>query len=517
MFRLSLALFLFTASRLCAQQERVDLNAIYKIKTAEFGFTAGKPNSQLADLAFHLTDLYGPRLTNSPQFRRAADWAIKQLRDWGIGNVHTEKWTAPANSPRPSWECTYFNASMVEPTYQQLIGGPQPWTPATPGSVTAEVIVPHGPDTLEEIESMRGKYTGKILLGGTGAPTPLPLPEASLVQRYTPEELAKRSAEKIRVLNPFPPSPAPSSFDAEIDKKIDEFWVRENPLAVIMSGDGMPSPVPFQGGTFLSVFRREGPPPSTTVFLAAEHYNRIARLVARNIPVKVQLEIRTAVDESFKDESFNIIGEIPGGSKKDEVVMVGAHLDSWAAGTGATDNGIGCAVIMEAMRILHGLKLPMDRTVRMALWSGEEGGVLGSKGYVKEHAADLHEKLSVYLNLDHGTGRIQGIYLRHNQSARPIFEDWFASMKDLTLGAVLIRNDEEDMPGQGSDHMSFDAAGLPAFSFLQDALDFDTRTRHTNMDTFDRIQFEDAEQMAVVVASFLYNAATRPDKLPRKE
>ena len=258
--------------------------------------------------------------------------------------------------------------------------------------------------------------------------------------------------------------------------------------------------------------------------LAGEHYNRIARLLDRNIPVKLQIEIRTEVDDSYKDGSVNVIAEIPGGAKKDEVVMIGAHLDSWPYATGATDNAIGSAVAMEAMRILHQSGLKMDRTVRLALWSGEEQGRLGSRAYVKQHFADPadmqlkpeHEKLSAYFNLDGGTGKIQGIYLRRNEMARPIFRDWFRALADITAG-IVAPGDIDDSSLAYSDQNSFDEVGLPAFMFLQDPLDFQTRTLHTNMDTLDRIQLPDAEQMAVVVASFLYNAATRAEKMPRKD
>jgi carboxypeptidase Q len=505
------------------QRESVDLNAIHKIKTAELGLTGDKPKSQIADLAFYLTDQFGPRLTNSPQFRRSADWAVQHLRDWGISNVHLETWPTPARRPIPGWECAYFNVSMVDPTYQQLIGVPQTWSPATPGIVIAEAILAESPRTMEEFGSKRGKFTGKIILTG-GPPYQLPLPETPLARRYTAEELTSLTTESIRVWNPFPPGPDPDDFDAVNMQKIEEFWAREKPLAVLLSGKGYDSTTVFQGGTLLAGNLVEGANPKPMAILAAEHYNRIARLLVRNVPVKVQLEIRTAVDDTLKNESFNVIGEIPGGAKKEEVVLVGAHLDSWAAATGATDNAIGCAVVMEAMRLLRDLKLPMDRTVRMALWGGEEQGRLGSRAYVKEHFADPadmrlkpeHEKLSAYFNLDGGSGRIRGIYLRHNEMVRPIFEGWFAALKDLTSGAVSMGDIDDEKP-VFSDQMSFDAVGLPAFQFLQDPLDFETRTLHTNMDTFDRIQIADAEQMAVVVASFLYNAATRADQLPRKE
>ncbi len=235
------------------------------------------------------------------------------------------------------------------------------------------------------------------------------------------------------------------------------------------------------------------------------------------MPVKLSFDIGT---EFTKDtDSFNVIGEIPGTTKPDEVVMVGGHFDSWHYGTGATDNAAGSAVALETLRLLKTLNLKMDRTVRLALWGGEEEGLLGSQAYVKAHFADTtvmkptaeHDKFAGYFNIDNGTGRIRGIYLQGNEMVRPIFEQWFAALKDLTPGAITIRNTG------GTDHQSYDAVGLPGFQFIQDPMDYDTRTHHSNMDVYDRIQAADMEQMAVIEAVFVYNAATRPDRLPRKD
>jgi Zn-dependent M28 family amino/carboxypeptidase len=254
------------------------------------------------------------------------------------------------------------------------------------------------------------------------------------------------------------------------------------------------------------------------VSITAEHYNRIARLVEHNVPVKLQFDIKTQFDTSNTD-SFNVVAEIPGSTKPNELVMVGGHFDSWHYGTGATDNGAGSAVAMEVMRILKSLDLKMDRTVRMALWGGEEEGLLGSAAYVKEHFADPavmkptmeHGNFSSYFNVDNGTGRIRGIYLQGNEMARPIFESWFAALKDLTPGVITIRNTG------GTDHQSYDRVGLPGFQFIQDPMDYDTRTHHSNMDVYDRIQQADMEQMAIIEAAFVYNAATRPERFPRKD
>ena len=251
--------------------------------------------------------------------------------------------------------------------------------------------------------------------------------------------------------------------------------------------------------------------------ITAEHYNRIARLIQHKVPVKLSFDIATRFTNDT--DSFNVIAEIPGTAKPQETVMVGGHFDSWHYGTGATDNAAGSAVAMEVMRILKSLNLRMDRTVRLALWGGEEEGLLGSAAYVKAHFADPavmkptaeHDHFSGYFNVDNGTGRIRGIYLQGNEMMRPVFEAWFAALRDLTPGVITIRDTG------GTDHQSFDRVGLPGFQFVQDAMDYGTRTHHSNMDVYDRIQPADLEQMAVIEAAFVYNAATRGEKLPRKD
>ena len=257
------------------------------------------------------------------------------------------------------------------------------------------------------------------------------------------------------------------------------------------------------------------PPPMAAI--AVEQYNRIARLLQKNVPVKLRLEVRCRTAEDQLD-SFNITAEIPGGAKKDEVVMLGAHLDSWHGGTGATDNAAGSSVVMEAARILKVLGFKMDRTVRVALWSAEEQGLLGSRAYVKEQFADretmqlkpAHAKLSAYFNYDNGSGKIRGIYLQNNDMVRPIFEAWLKPFHDLGATTVSIRSTS------GTDHLSFDAVGLPGFQFIQDPLEYSTRTHHANMDLSDNASIPDLMQSAAVMASFVYHAATRPEMLPRK-
>lgn len=253
-----------------------------------------------------------------------------------------------------------------------------------------------------------------------------------------------------------------------------------------------------------------------TIMVVAEHYNRLWRLVEKSVPVELSLDLTVAVDDH--PVVGNVVAEIPGDKKKDQLVMLGAHLDSWQAGTGATDNGAGCAVVLEAMRILKTLNLKLDRTVRMALWSGEEQGLHGARAYVREHFGDPvtmrlrpeHAKLSAYFNLDNGSGKIRGVYLQGNDMARPIFSDWLAPFKDLGATTITIRNTG------GTDHLSFDAVGLPGFEFMQDPLDYSTRTHHSELDLYDHAEPADLMQAAAIMAPVVYDAANRSDMFPRK-
>ena len=518
-------------------QERVDLNVIHQIKVAElgggggggFGGGGGRGSSKVMDIMYNLTDRYGPRLTNSPQFRAAGQWAAGQLKEWGLSNVQLEKWS----SDMPGWQCTYFAGSMVEPVYQALIGVPVAWTGGTNGAVTCEAILAEI-QTQADMDKFHGKLSGKIVL--TSPVLELPFPTTALAHRYTDAELAELVPEIIptgggrggRGGRGGPGQPQMTVQERQaFQGRLRTYLKDEGVLLTLTATARGESGTLFGGGAQTSTRNPDGtstrvPLETLTssqpqVSLTAEHYNRIARLLEHNVPVKLQFDIKTQFDPNT--DSFNVIAEIPGNAKKDELVMVGGHFDSWHYGTGATDNGAGSAVSMEVMRILKSLNLKMDRTVRMALWSGEEQGLLGSRAYVKEHFADPaamkttaeHDRLSGYFNIDNGTGRIRGVYLQGNETMRPVFEAWFAALKDMTEGVITIRNTG------GTDHQSFDAVGLPGFQFIQDPMDYETRSHHSNMDTYDRIQQADLEQMAVIEAAFVYNAATRPDKLPRKD
>jgi hypothetical protein len=513
------------------QQERVDLNVIHKIKTAELGGGGGfggggggrGPSSQVMNLVYNLTERYGPRLTNSPQYRAAGEWAVGQLKEWGLSNVHLEKWATPADNQIPSWQYTYYSGNMVEPTYQALIGVPVAWTAGTNGPVTGEAVLAVL-QTPADLDKFHGKLAGKIVL--TVAAPELPFPTTPLARRYTDAELADLVPELIPTGGrggrggagggrggQNQPQMTPEERTA-FQNRMRTFWKDEKVALTLQATARGESGTLFGGGAQNRMDTANLPQVSIT----AEHYNRIARLLEHNVPVKLQFDIKTQFDMANTD-SFNVMADIPGATKPDEVVMVGGHFDSWHYGTGATDNAVGSAVAMEVMRILKSFNLKMDRTVRMALWGGEDQGLLGSRAYVKDHYADPtvmkptaeHDKFSAYFNIDNGTGKIRGIYLQGNEMARPVFEAWFAALKDVTPGVITIRNTG------GTDHQSFDGVGLPGFQFIQDPMDYDTRTHHSNMDVYDRVQEGDVRQMTVIEAAFVYNAATRPDKLPRKD
>ena len=510
--------------------EKIDLGVLHRIKAEAFGM-----NSKVMDTAFYLTDVHGPRLTGSPQAKAAGEWAMKKLQEWQLANVRMEAWGPFGRG----WSCTHFSAEMKEPEFQPLIGFAQPWSPGTDGPVSGQAVlaVLTGP---ADLENFKGKLKGKIVL--TANPHPSEMVTAPYAHRLTDAELEDAATAPDPITgNPAmlplgfarPAAGAPAAaggrggrgaggpggrgaggagrgFRAQLNK----FLKDEGVLVVLTPGNGP------DGGTVMGSAAgsqnpsEELPPPS--VIVTNEHYNRIARLLEKNIPVTLAFDIQAKFTEP--SDSFNIVAEIPGTDPNAGFVMLGGHFDSWTGGTGATDNAAGSAVAMEAMRILKTLDLKMRRTVRIALWTGEEQGILGSRAYVKEHFADPadmklkpeHARLSGYYNLDNGSGKVRGIYIQDNDEVRPIFEAWMAPLKDLGASTLTIRNTGS------TDHMSFDAVGLPGFQFIQDPLEYGTRSHHSNMDVYDRLQANDLEQASAVMAWFVYNTAARPDMLPRK-
>ena len=544
MTRHALALLLLAAAPAVAfGQENADLATIHRIKDEAFR------GSHVMDHLFYLTDVNGPRLTNSPGFRAAADWSVRQLKDWGVGSARLEKWGTFGRG----WSLARFSAHMKAPVYAPLLGVPMAWSAATPGPVTAEVVAAplfsprEDPDRFdlpkvtERIRSytaaQKGRLKGRIVLiepvreltppteaaseryddkklaDVAGAPDPFAPPPLEWPITRLPEEEKKR----WQILGAYPAEVLWEYVD-RLDRAYDRlntFLYDEGAVAVLSTDQRGAGGILFAEKAGL--WAREAAPPPVWVVLQPEAYYRIARLVERKIPVKVELDVAASFHDDVTD-GFNVVAEIPGQKKKDEVVMLGAHLDSWHSGTGATDNAAGCAVALEAMRILKTLDLPMDRTVRLALWSGEEQGLYGSRGYVKEHFGDPvtmtlkpeHAKLAAYFNVDNGTGRIRGVYLQGNDMVRPIFESWLAPFRDLGATTLTIRNTG------GTDHQSFDDLGLPGFQFIQDPLDYGSRTHHSNLDVYDHVVPADLMQASAVLAAFVYDAATRAEVLPRK-
>lgn len=493
--------------------ENVDLSVVHRIKAEAF------QNSKVMDYVFYLTDVHGPRVSGSPAYRAAAEWVVRTAKEIGLENPRLEKWGTIGRG----WHFTRFSVHLVQPVEAPLIGFPLAWTAGTNGPVTAEAVL--APVQSEaDFAKFKGQLKGKIVLTDPSRQLePRTTPE---LHRYTDAELAERAKApepgQVPFAMPFPRPAGPPSPQfrqmaqaRELRNKLARFLKDEGALVVVTPG---------QRGDYGTVFGTSGGPrelkepvPLPTIALATEHYNRLIRLLEKKIPVKLEVDVRAVIEER-EVEGFNVIAELPGTRKKDELVMIGAHLDSWHGGTGATDNAAGCAVMLEVMRILKTLDLKMDRTVRMALWDAEELGLLGSRAYVKEHFADREtmqlkkdfHKLSGYFNLDNGSGKIRGVYLQGNDMMRPIFEAWLAPFRDLGVTTVTIANTS------GTDHLSFDAVGLPGFQFIQDPLDYSTRTHHSNMDVYERIQRGDLMQAAAVIASCVYHAATRPELLPRK-
>ncbi len=517
-----------------------DLGVIDRIKTEAFD------HSKVMDHLYYLTDVHGPRLTASPEFDDAAQWAMVRLKEYGLSNVHLERWGPFGRS----WSLQQFSVEQLEPRYASLTAAPLAWSASTDGPVTGEVVVApialsfaNGPKKNHEaLQAYRQKWAGR-LRGKVVLISESKIPESQARAQFhrltdaeltdlanAPEPSAKREVSRIEDLN-WPEEPAEmgkflsSLPSTALDQIYDDYKVTVAQRGAFLADEGavgvlLEDARAHEGMVFAEAAGsyhkdlRQAPP---TFVVTAEQYNRLARTAERNGPVHVRLNLKAAVSDRDVDAS-NIIAEIPGGSRKDEVVMVGAHFDSWHTGTGATDNGAGSAVMIEVMRILKTLNLRLDRTVRLGLWGGEEQGLLGSKAYVKAHFGDPktmdllpeHSLLSGYFNLDNGSGKIRGVYLQGNEAVRPIFQQWLAPFRDLGVTTISIRNTG------GTDHLSFNAVGLPGFQFIQDPLDYGTITHHSDMDTYDHAVGPDLMQASAVIAAVVYEAANRKDMLPRR-
>ncbi|PLW90386.1 M28 family metallopeptidase [Mucilaginibacter sp.] len=491
-------------------QETVDQAAVAKIREE------GLNHSKVMETAFYLTDVSGPRLANSPGLKRAQDWAVNQLKTWGMANAKLEPWGKFGKG----WEVQKNYAAITVPYYHAIIAIPKAWTPGTNGLIKSEVVLLKA-DSVAELNKYKGKLAGKIVIFDTK--NTLKRSEKPNLERYTDAQLTEMANAKPaprgerRAFDPNSPQLAAMRKARAARAAISQFLVNEKVGLILAQGRGTDGTTfTTNGASYADTAKAVAPELETS----GEDFLRILRLVKAGQKVEMEADIKT---QFITDDlqGYNVIAEIPGTDKKlkEQVVMIGGHLDSWHGATGATDNAAGSAVMMEAMRILKAIGFKPKRTIRIALWSSEEQGLFGSRGYVATHFGDPktmelkpeQAKLDAYYNLDNGTGKIRGIYLQGDSAAGPIFQAWLNPFKDLGAGTVPIGNTG------GTDHLSFDAVGLPGFQFIQDAMDYGTRTHHSNQDTYDRLSEDDLKQAATIVASFVYNTSERKDMIPRKE
>jgi carboxypeptidase Q len=506
---ITLGIFLVLAIPIVSQtlQEKVDLDAIYKIKDE------GLNRSQVMDTISYLSDVYGGRLTGSPQIKAAGDWAKTKLTEWQLSNVNLETWGPFGRG----WANEKMTARAISPSGNfSVIAYPKAWTPGTNGPVEADVVTAVVANE-QDFEKFRGQLRGKYVL--TAALPQVTAQFQAPGHRYTDDELQNISNQQVQPPRGGGPGQRGGAAGGRgnapnFNERRLKFFLDEGVIATIDPSQGSGGTLFVQSGGGRNI--TDAPVPAQVV-MSVEHYGRISRMLEKKTPVRLEMDIQN----KFYDEdlnSFNVVAEIPGTDKADEVVMLGAHFDSWHTGTGATDNAAGSAVMMEALRILKATGLKMRRTVRLGLWTGEEEGLLGSRAYVTKHFADRadmvlkpeHSKFSAYFNVDNGTGAIRGVYLQGNEAISPIFQAWMQPFKNLGMTTLTIRGTG------GTDHQSFDAVGLPGFQFIQDPIEYDSRTHHSNMDVYERIQAPDMMKAAVIVAAFAYQAANRDERLPRK-
>ncbi|MCB0531039.1 MAG: M20/M25/M40 family metallo-hydrolase [Saprospiraceae bacterium] len=510
---LSLLLPLFlTISALAQDQADTTINALIR--------KHGLQQSKVMETASWLTDVYGPRLTGSPMLDKATAWTLEQLKAWGLSEVHTEAWGPFGRG----WELKRFQMHATAPNYFPVSAWPKAWSPSVDGTVQADVVYLNA-SSEADLEKYKGKLAGKFVLTQEPRPT---------------EPWFEGTAERRDAANLLDLANAPEPGDNSGRRRgggrggrnmgffqaMNDFIYAEKPLALLdraAKGD--------QGTIFVQGARAKSGSAYAAdadvlpqVTLAVEQYNRICRMLEKNVPVQLSMELQTEYTNPDGME-HNIIAEIPGTDLKDEVVMFGAHFDSWHAGTGATDNASGSAVMMEAARILmETIKesgVQPRRTLRLALWTGEEQGLLGSSAYVGEHFAEMdgrtvraikpgQAKVSAYYNFDNGTGKIRGIYMQGNEKVASVFRPWLDAFKDLDANTLTLSNTGS------TDHIPFDRAGIPGFQFIQDPIDYSTRTHHSNMDVYDELVADDLKQAATIVASLVWHTAQRDELIPRK-
>ncbi|MFT3932991.1 MAG: M20/M25/M40 family metallo-hydrolase [Chitinophagaceae bacterium] len=499
--RCSIIFCCFSPLFVLAQPDKADLGMVSKIRDAE------NKHSQVASIAHILTDVCGPRLTNSPGYKRAISWVTQTFKDWGLQNAGPEAWGEFGRG----WSTEKSFVALKQPYYENIIAYPQAWTKGTNGAIVAPVILLNNFDSAS-IDQLGDALKGKIVIRkprGTAIRDPFE-PNAT---RYTDTQLNKLpdadmiSREEVDAY----------SLATKKDYNTKLYLESKGAVALLTSSGSSRDGTFFSGGG--PAYVKKYAPTLPELSLDREDYLKMIRLLQDGIGVQLQMEVQN----TFYDDDltgYNVVGEIPGTDPvlKDQVVMLGGHLDSWHGGTGATDNAAGCAVVMEAMHLLKILGIQPKRTIRVALWGGEEQGPYGSFGYVKKHFGDPldmqlkpeQKNISAYFNLDNGSGKIRGIYLQNNEKLRPIFKAWMEPFNDLGATGITSSNTGS------TDHISFDAVGIPGFQFIQDPLEYETRTHHSNMDTYDHLFIDDMRQAAVIVAAFVYQTAMRSELLPRK-
>jgi hypothetical protein len=526
-------LFISSATAQEPAGDKVDLDVLAQIKREAF------QNSQVMENLYYISEVYGPRVNNSRNYRAAAEWAMQQMKDWGLKNVHLEKFPFGYG-----WQIKKYYGAMESPAYASLPGFPLAWTPGTNGPVTADAM--WAPiHSNGDFPKWKGKLKGKIVLIFDPAPLTLHT-TAEAAKSPTDEEIeARAAAGGPRGGRPGGPDAGPADRDPSgrgrhgegawkytptslalsanqaLRNELNAFLKEEAPAVVLTPGYN------GDGGTIFSSYggsqNPNDPVPPPIVAIGAEQYNRVVRLMQHGTVPKLTFDVQVEYQKEDQN-SVNVIGEIPGTTKPDEVVMLGGHFDSWQGGTGATDNGTGSAVAMEALRILVTLKKPMARTVRVALWGGEEEGLFGSTAYVQQHFAPRDtmkktpefDKFDVYFNDDGGSGRFRGVSALGSPQLAAIFKSWIEPIKDQHIVAVSGGTEfrPTTSPG-GTDSTAFTWIGLNGVGFMQDPLEYGTRTHHSNADLYDRAQKDDLMQGAMVEAWFAYNAATRAEMLPR--
>jgi carboxypeptidase Q len=492
---------LFIPCLLFAQQETVDMAMMQKIKDEE------KNNSQITMIAHNITDVCGPRLTNSPGYKRALGWITQTFKKWGLQNAGPEAWGEFGKG----WSTERSYLAMKQPYYQPLIAYPVAWTNGTKNALTAPVILVDKLDSAT-INKMGDQLKGKIVMEKT-ANINLRSAFKAYATRYEDSTLNKMAdmymltKEQLNYFIPF----IVNGYKTKL------YLQSKGAAGLLASGSQGRDGTIVVDGT--PAYAKNYAATLPELVVSREDYLKLQRLAEDNKNVQLEMDVQ---NKFYGDDltGYNVVGEIAGTDPllKSQVVMLGGHLDSWHSGTGATDNGAGCIVMMEALRILKALNVQPRRTIRIALWGGEEEGLLGSFGYVKKHFGDPKDmnlkpeqkNISAYFNLDNGSGKIRGIFLQNNEKVRDIFKAWLEPFADMGATGITSSNTGS------TDHLSFDAVGIPGFQFIQDPLEYETRTHHSNMDTYDHLSIDDLKQAAVIVAAFIYNTAMRNEMLPRK-